>query len=934
MAADPSCAYAPPGPTDCAAPPAPTPLPVPACAVPTTVPPQAQAPPACPPLVLAISGEPDGPERVENLIKLSFTLSPAPGSTAPAPGNTGADAVLPWCSVVIPTGIFSSPRSVFIHDEDVDVLAAMGRRFLVCRLQAVLDDAAAPGGLVPAVACAKCVQREVRKLASLAAAASLRAAKGTARDPLHVQDAKQEQQQQAQQAQQQAQQQQQAQIEGGASAFQQQLADALAATMVVVHSDPEVALARGASSFTLKVRLVCYSSHHGKRPFRILVTLWDSATRALVAQRASRPITVLDNHKNKARRAPAASSILSSAAPITILAPIGGSGGGASGVTGSITSSTIDSPWQQQQQQPSAAKRMRESSPGSDAAATPVLGAVKVTPGLATAPGSSLSSSSAPSPHAAGEYVLAAQPTVGTARARTFYKIVPASGSVGGGTPVTVLGQGFAPGDVLVFGAVPAPDTRLWSDGTLLCTLPPAEREGVVVVSVQGVPAACVHGDQLFTYTDDTDLRLFSHAFRLVDAMGNVTTGNSSPDGCDDFGGGVFGVGDGSNDVCATGSPRDAALRLVARMHALADDAAASAFVRALPEDVHNAEADEALLVRTLSAACARVPAETVVRVLAVPERDTGHTLLHLAAMRGYAQLSALLLRRAPALLTARDHAGCTALHHATLRAHAPVVALLLGPLRTTDAVVSDAARLITDAAVAREYQAAGVAVPGTPHASDGEDAPAPAPVPHYLADVDGVATAFDIVDVAAFPDSDPALLFDALPPPPLYPYGDGGYDNSDALPHVKMEELEVEDGDADGPREPPRKLYVTGVPDSSGGGGFSLRAQQALMFGVALVVGAAMVALVAARPHGFLRDGMPEHTTRSSGEDQWLSKLSEKNTRVLRVLSTICFGAVALLAVWFARQRSRALQAHAGVLGLSGLVMCIYEIVAIFAID
>ena len=270
-----------------------------------------------------------------------------------------------------------------------------------------------------------------------------------------------------------------------------------------------------------------------------------------------------------------------------------------------------------------------------------------------------------------------------------------------------------------------------------------------------------------------------------------------------------------------------------------------------------------------------------------------------------------------------RDHAACTALHHATLYAHAPVVALLLAHGAAADAAaVHAAARLASDSAVARAYQAAGVAVPGTPCASDGssDDAPGPA---QYHADVGGVMTAFDVVDVTALPDgaggcdSEPGLLFATS--------GDDGA--ADALPHIRDE----------CPAEPPRKLYVTGAPDDgsdgSDGGGFSLRVQQSLMFGVALVVGALMVAVVAARPHGFRRGSMPEHTVRSSGEDQWLSKLSEKNTLVLRILSTICFGAVALLAVWLARQRTKTLQGHAGLLGFSGLVMCVYEIVAIIAI-
>ena len=64
----------------------------------------------------------------------------------------------------------------------------------------------------------------------------------------------------------------------------------------------------------------------------------------------------------------------------------------------------------------------------------------------------------------------------------TIQKLVPAQGSVKGGTEVTLLGNGFYQGLEVVFGDTEATATTFWGDKCLVCVAPPAVKAGYITI--------------------------------------------------------------------------------------------------------------------------------------------------------------------------------------------------------------------------------------------------------------------------------------------------------------------------------------------------------------------------------------------------------------------------------------------------------------------
>ncbi|KPI35672.1 Ankyrin and IPT/TIG repeat-containing protein C26H5.05 [Cyphellophora attinorum] len=102
-----------------------------------------------------------------------------------------------------------------------------------------------------------------------------------------------------------------------------------------------------------------------------------------------------------------------------------------------------------------------------------------------------------------------------------IHKLVPAEGSVTGGTEVTLLGNGFYQGLEVMFGDTEATTTTFWGEKCLNCIAPPALQPGTVSVVfkhehrnyVQQSPQA---RPMLFTYTDDRELEMFRLALRTI----------------------------------------------------------------------------------------------------------------------------------------------------------------------------------------------------------------------------------------------------------------------------------------------------------------------------------------------------------------------------------------------------------------------------------
>lgn len=107
-----------------------------------------------------------------------------------------------------------------------------------------------------------------------------------------------------------------------------------------------------------------------------------------------------------------------------------------------------------------------------------------------------------------------------------IHKLVPAEGSVTGGTEVTLLGSGFYPGMEVVFGDTLATTTTFWGDKCLNCLTPPALQPGLVAVvfkhehptfgQIQPTQPLIPKQQQLFRYVDDRELQMYRLALGIL----------------------------------------------------------------------------------------------------------------------------------------------------------------------------------------------------------------------------------------------------------------------------------------------------------------------------------------------------------------------------------------------------------------------------------
>ncbi|KAJ6013717.1 hypothetical protein N7540_008308 [Penicillium herquei] len=107
-----------------------------------------------------------------------------------------------------------------------------------------------------------------------------------------------------------------------------------------------------------------------------------------------------------------------------------------------------------------------------------------------------------------------------------IHKLVPAEGSITGGTEVTLLGSGFYPGMEVVFGDTLATTTTFWGDKCLNCLTPPALQPGLVSVMFKHEhptfgqlqqPQPMMPKQQLFfRYVDDRELQMYRLALNIL----------------------------------------------------------------------------------------------------------------------------------------------------------------------------------------------------------------------------------------------------------------------------------------------------------------------------------------------------------------------------------------------------------------------------------
>lgn len=112
-------------------------------------------------------------------------------------------------------------------------------------------------------------------------------------------------------------------------------------------------------------------------------------------------------------------------------------------------------------------------------------------------------------------------------------QLIPHEGPTTGGTEVTVLGENFPPGVTVLFGAIPAPTTKVWGSNTLVCTLPPSTIPGPVLIALRdsagtvitpsssetstGAGTDAASGPPVFfTYFEQSDRDLMELALQVV----------------------------------------------------------------------------------------------------------------------------------------------------------------------------------------------------------------------------------------------------------------------------------------------------------------------------------------------------------------------------------------------------------------------------------
>lgn len=104
-----------------------------------------------------------------------------------------------------------------------------------------------------------------------------------------------------------------------------------------------------------------------------------------------------------------------------------------------------------------------------------------------------------------------------------IHRLVPAEGSITGGTEVTLLGNGFYQGLEVMFGDTEATTTTFWGEKCLNCIAPPALQAGTVAVVFKHEHHQYTSMQQqsqsrhtLFTYVDDRELEMYRLALKTV----------------------------------------------------------------------------------------------------------------------------------------------------------------------------------------------------------------------------------------------------------------------------------------------------------------------------------------------------------------------------------------------------------------------------------
>lgn len=231
-------------------------------------------------------------------------------------------------------------------------------------------------------------------------------------------------------------------------------------------------------------------------------------------------------------------------------------------------------------------------------------------------------------------------------------RLIPNEGPTFGGIEVTILGSNFRPGLTCMFGEVPATSTHYWSPNTLVCILPPAAEPGPVVVCFKEYPVVMDSQEvMLFTYYNENDRALMELALQVV---GLKMTGKVE-------------------------DAREIAMRIVqggSQNHRSKDTSTGGNENRGQQHASQNQTAAdlERQIIQVLRVMDTVEEVESADVSIANAQ---GHTMLHLAAMLGFEELTLTLLELG-CDVDATDRNGYSALHYATWLGHEELVRILL----------------------------------------------------------------------------------------------------------------------------------------------------------------------------------------------------------------------------------------------------------------
>ncbi|KAJ9602002.1 SPT3 Dosage dependent suppressor of Ty-induced promoter mutations-like protein [Cladophialophora chaetospira] len=235
-----------------------------------------------------------------------------------------------------------------------------------------------------------------------------------------------------------------------------------------------------------------------------------------------------------------------------------------------------------------------------------------------------------------------------------IHKLVPAEGSVTGGTEVTLLGNGFYQGLEVMFGDTEATTTTFWGEKCLNCIAPPALQPGMVPVMFKHdhpqystIPQQSQSRPSLFTYVDDRETEMYRLALRTI----------------------------GKQLAHPTDDPFTAAQQLLqgqnqSMWHGPGNYGMGGGHQRSaggVPMDTLELEGMMLQVLEHLDKQRQFKPADLELR------RPSGLTLLHLASSLGLTRFVAALLSRG-ADPNSADNNGHTPMHHAAMNGHTHVI--------------------------------------------------------------------------------------------------------------------------------------------------------------------------------------------------------------------------------------------------------------------